>query len=261
MASNYVDLRLGVRTPAVGVLQKLLCRTGIAVEVDGEFGPQTQAGVMRFQRMHDLVVDGIVGRETWPRISANAGLRIIDFIDVFDPSLYELEAQDIAALGGDPLMIGGACNGVEQAVSMILQRAGAGNVFLLRFHGHGAPGDAGVSSGQGDDDPNLVERADIALQNFGDIAPQLQRLGPIFGPYGNIQFMHCSTGRGRSGRRLLRSIAQTAGVPVTAAVFDQLGGGFTTFQFEGPTNTEFPGGETLRNWSQSRPDFGGVSVL
>jgi hypothetical protein len=261
MASNYVDLRLGARTPAVGVLQKLLNRTGIGVDVDGEFGPQTQAGVMRFQRMHDLVVDGIVGRETWPRVSANAGLDLIDFIDVFDKSLFDLEAKDIAALGGDPLMIGGACNGVEQAVTMILQRAGAGNVFLLRFHGHGAPGDAGISTGHGDDDPNLVERADIALQNFGDIAPQLQRLRPIFGPYGNIQFMHCSTGRGHAGRNLLRAIAKTVGVPVTAAVFDQLGGGFTTFQYEGPTNTQFAGNETLRSWSQSRPDFAGVSVL
>lgn len=259
MASNYVDLRIGVRTPAVGVLQKLLNRTGIAVDVDGEFGPQTQAGVMRFQRMHDLVVDGIVGRETWPRVSTNADLKIIDFIDVFDPSLYQLEAQDIAALGGDPLMIGGACNGVEQAISMILQRAGAGNVFLLRFHGHGAPGVASISFGHGDE--GWDEHADIDTGNFNELQTQLQRLRSIFGPYGNIQFMHCSTGRGPNGRSLLRSIAKTTGVPVTAAVFDQLGGRFTTFQFEGPTNTEFAGGETLRSWSQSRPDFAGVSVL
>jgi hypothetical protein len=214
---------------------------------------------MRFQRMRDLAVDGIVGRETWPRVSVNAGLRIVDFIDVFDRSLYDLEAKDIAALGGDPLMMGGACNGVEQAIGMILQRAGAGSVFLLRFHGHGAPGVAGVSFGQGGE--GFGERADIDFANFGELRPQLQRLRSIFGPYGNIQFMHCSTGRGPNGRRLLRLISQTVGVPVTAAVFDQLGGGFTTFQYEGPTNTEFSGGESLRGWCQSRPDFGGVSVL
>jgi hypothetical protein len=40
--------------------------------------------------------------ETWPRVSAGADLQIVDFIDVFDKSLYDLEAQDIIGVGGNP---------------------------------------------------------------------------------------------------------------------------------------------------------------
>ena len=67
--------------------------------------------------------------------------------------------------------------------------------------------------------------------------------------------MHCSTGRGPNGRRLLQQIADGVGVPVTAALTDQLGGGVNTFKFEGPTFTAFPGGANLRSWCDSRPNF------
>lgn len=40
----------------------------VQVGVDGKFGPNTEAAVRRFQRLHDLVPDGIVGPKTWAEI-------------------------------------------------------------------------------------------------------------------------------------------------------------------------------------------------
>ena len=51
--------------------------------------------------------------------------------------------------------------------------------------------------------------------------------------------MYC--GRGASGRTVLSAIANRLGVPVSAGVQDQLGGGLNTFRFEGPTVTLLPG--------------------
>lgn len=254
---NYVFLRDGDNLPAVGVLQKLLNRGGAGLVPDGDFGSRTRAAVVNFQRQRRLAADGIVGEHTWPRVAGGANLPIVDCIDIFDPSLMNLEMQDIIRVGGNPLVLGGMCNGVEQAVQMILSTAGR-NVFLLRFHGHGAPGTAGFSFGRGG--AGFGERADIDPANLATMLPILARLRPIFGPYGCIQFMHCSTGRGPHGRTVLSSIARVLDVPVSAGVLDQLGGGVSTFRFEGPTFTAVPGGRTLRSWCAGLPEFSAMSV-
>lgn len=254
---SYVYLRKNDKIPTVGILQKLLNRTGANLSVDGDFGNRTKTAVQNFQRNRRLGVDGIVGQVTWPRLLANESLPIIDCIDVFDPSLFNMETRDIRRAGGNPVLIGGMSNGVEQAITDILRTVG-NNVFLLRFHGHGASGVAGVSDGEGLND-GIDHRSSIDINNVRILMPILRRLAPIFGPYGNVQFMHCSTGRGPQGRNLLKQIAEGVGVPVTAAVRDQLGGGINTFRFEGPTYTAFPGGETLDSWSRSRPDFAGFT--
>jgi peptidoglycan hydrolase-like protein with peptidoglycan-binding domain len=250
---SYVYLKWGDSIPAVGVLQKLINRTGERLVADGIYGNNTKAAVQRFQRVRSLRDDGIVGQNTWPRVSANTNLPIIDCIDVFDESLLNLEVRDIRRTGGNPILIGGMSNGVEQAVNDIVSASG-NNVFLLRFHGHGISGVAGISDGQGLND-GIDHRSSIERTNITRLLPILRRLAPIFGPYGNIQFMHCSTGRGPEGRRLLQQIADGVGVPVTAALTDQLGGGINTFKFEGPTFTAFPGGANLRSWCNSRPNF------
>lgn len=256
--ANYTLLRRGDTLPAVGVLQKLLNRGGARLKVDGAFGPATRSAVVDFQRHRLLAQDGVVGQETWPRLSANANLSILDCIDIFDPSLMNLEMRDIQKAGGDPLVIGGASNGVEQMVQMIVGAA-RGNLFLLRFHGHGAPGVAGFSFGQGG--AGFGHRADIDPQNLGIMLPILTRLRGVFGPYGCVQFMHCSTGRGPHGRNVLRAIAEALGVPVSAGIHDQLGGGTATFRFEGPTFTAVPGGRTIADWSASRRDFAQMTVV
>jgi hypothetical protein len=255
---NYPYLRRGDTLPAVGVLQKLLNRTGASLVPDGIFGPRTEAAVRQFQSPRGLKVDGIVGKNTWPRLVNVEDLPIIDCIDVFDPSLLNLEARDIRGAGGLPILVGGMCNGVEQAIADIVRAARGGATFLLRFHGHGAPGTAGVSDGHGGIAGEHL--SSIHTGNLARLRPVIARLRPIFGPYGCVQFMHCSTGRGRAGQQLLSAIALGLGVPATAAVFDQLGGGLATFRFEGPTRTAFPSHGSLTNWCRALPDFAGMSV-
>jgi hypothetical protein len=256
---TYPLLRQGDAIPAVGVVQRLLNRTGAELISDGIFGPRTKDAVVAFQRPRGLFADGVIGRSTWPRLAASARrLAILDCIDVFDPSLLAMEANDIRRAGGDPLLIGGMSNGGEQAVMDITRAASAGSIFLLRFHGHGAPGLAGVSDGQGGIAGEHF--SSIHNENFERLRSVMRRLRPIFAPYGCIQFMHCSTGRGRNGRQLLSAIANELGVPASAGVTDQLGGGPTTFRFEGPTHTAISGGGTLRGWCSRLPEFPPMTV-
>jgi peptidoglycan hydrolase-like protein with peptidoglycan-binding domain len=252
---NYPYLNQGNNLPAVGTLQKLLNnRAGASLVVDGIFGPKTKAAVIAFQKTRGLSPDGIVGVNTWPIISAETrNLKIVDCIDVFDESLMNLEAKDIRNVGGYPFLIGGMSNGVEQAISNICAAVSWGNVFLLRFHGHGAPGNAGVSDGHGAIPGEHLSSFDAG--NINRLLPNIKRLKQIFGPYGCIQFMHCSTGRGPQGSYLLKEISNALGVPVTAAIRTQLGGGLNTFRFEGPTKTIIPGNGSIKNWCRNLPNF------
>lgn len=53
-----------IRGEAVRALQQALARAGIEVEIDGVFGPATEAAVRSFQRAQGLIADGIVGPAT-----------------------------------------------------------------------------------------------------------------------------------------------------------------------------------------------------
>jgi Putative peptidoglycan binding domain len=264
--ANYTLLYECNVLPAVGVLQKLLNRGGANLAADGIFGPKTKQAVIAFQKPRGLKPDGAVGVQTWPRVSVNAGLPIMDCVDVFDPLLEDDTDKPLKAAGGNPIVVGGLCNGVEQAVNMIVS-ASPGGVFLLRFHGHGGPGQAGVAIGQGDVAGAFDERSDINDSTLNEILPILGRLRPIFGPYGCVQFMHCETGRGPRGQRLLRRVAEALGVPATGAVNDQSGTfqgvryGSLPFGYDGPTTTECPGGVSLKDWARALPDFAGASVM
>jgi hypothetical protein len=250
---NYTYLREGDQLPAVGVLQKLLNRTGTSLVTDGIFGTKTLAAVRAFQFPRGLGHSGVVGEATWRRLTSDVHLPILDCVDVWDPTFFQQDAAYIRKEGGHLILIGGACNGVEQAVDLI--RNQERNVFLLRFHGHGGPGVASVASGQGELDPKMRQRSDISEDPL--VLRSLQRLRPVFGRYGCVQFIECETGRGHKGRHLLTRLAAELGVPVTAAVNDQPFGRGPTFRLEGPTITAVPGGSSLRNWCMSRPDFVG----
>lgn len=55
-------------------LQYLLRARGAGIAVDGVFGPRTEAAVVAFQRTRHLVVNGIVGPQTWTSLIITVGL-------------------------------------------------------------------------------------------------------------------------------------------------------------------------------------------
>lgn len=57
-------LRLGSRGDEVRELQTLLVRAGVAVTVDGDYGPATRDAVKAFQKASGLTVDGVAGPAT-----------------------------------------------------------------------------------------------------------------------------------------------------------------------------------------------------
>ena len=79
--------------------------------------------------------------------------------------------------------------------------------------------------GLADDHDATVRRRQDRLRARGhgpgriaDTARLFRQLRHLFSPYGCIQFMHCSTGRGPQGSAVLKAVADATGVPATAVI-------------------------------------------
>lgn len=58
-------LKVGSRGDSVKTLQSLLKKNGYKLDVDGIYGENTEDMVMNFQKNNNMLVDGIVGSNTW----------------------------------------------------------------------------------------------------------------------------------------------------------------------------------------------------
>ena len=58
-------LKEGSKGVAVRGLQRRLIEAGYELEIDGRFGPATEAAVKAYQEANGLDADGIVGPKTW----------------------------------------------------------------------------------------------------------------------------------------------------------------------------------------------------
>ncbi len=245
--------------PVVSSTQILLRRhrPQSLINTDGNFGSKTAAAVQAFQGHHSLGKDAIIGEKTWGALTTVSGLQTIDVVDGTDPSLIALEVTDIRKGGGDPIVMFGMSNGIAVMMQEIRRRARNGNVMLLRIHGHGNNGLQNVSGGEINGAPHL---AAISNSNFHQIESHLQSIRQIFVGFGSVQLLGCDVGGG-TGNQLIQRLAMTWGVPVTAGVHTQFGGGKKTFRFEGQTVTGFPGGHTLKTWSSDvQARFGNQSA-
>ena len=63
--ATYNQISYGSKGSDVTELQKLLNQNGYTLDMDGNFGPKTQAAVKDYQQKNNLSVDGIVGTNTW----------------------------------------------------------------------------------------------------------------------------------------------------------------------------------------------------
>ncbi len=56
--------RTGMKGPLVTTIQEYLLYLGYEIDVDGQFGLETEMAIRHFQKEHGLLVDGLVGPET-----------------------------------------------------------------------------------------------------------------------------------------------------------------------------------------------------
>jgi hypothetical protein len=244
-----ITLRRGDRLPSVTVLQSYLNQqssTGEYLAVDGVFGSHTEAAVQRFRESARLGWSGIVDYEVWRRV-VGAEWQIIDSVDRSDhdsPRHRIDDHLDLAPYGQTLLEQFGLSAGAPMVLHNVRAAGRTGQVVLLRFHGHGSPGHMVVSSGR------IATGSSFDHRYGAGFYMALRALRPIFAPFGSVEMHGCRVGQGRAGRALLSGMADALGVPATGGINSQLGGGGTTFRFEGPTLTICPDGQSLPHWSR-----------
>jgi hypothetical protein len=257
--SSYTILKRHDKIPTVAILQKLLIRAGASLKVDADFGSKTENAVREFQRSRNLRVDGIVDGQVWARLSYRDILPLVDCIDVFDENLYNKQAQTVVRSGGEPIMLGGMSNGLEQAA---LEIGSARSIFLLRFIGHGCPGIQGVTIGRGGFTENVggQVKSDKKVYDHSSLyflnAPGAGASGlkKIFGPYSSVELHGCHVAAGPVGHKFIRDLAMSLQVPVSAGTNSQR----SALRFDGPTYTAYP--QSREAWCASLPDFAPITV-
>lgn len=65
-------IRLGAKGDIVKYLQGVLRKNGYRIGIDGDFGAITRMVVRTYQAKNGLFVDGVVGRQTWAAVDADA---------------------------------------------------------------------------------------------------------------------------------------------------------------------------------------------
>ena len=115
-----VTVSAGDGGPAVQAAQGQLRSQGWRLAVDGSFGPQTDRAVRDFQVTRGLVVDGIVGPQTWQTLVA-------DFMRLGSPEEASTHLYDAWGASDRPLAL---TNATQSAVDLLL-RGTRGDLITL----------------------------------------------------------------------------------------------------------------------------------
>lgn len=79
----------------VQFVQEKLNHFGLETSVDGLFGTQTKEQVIQFQKEHNLMIDGIVGEETWAALLAEDSNDTFTVEGAIDRAEEELNNDDL----------------------------------------------------------------------------------------------------------------------------------------------------------------------
>lgn len=246
-----ITLRQGDKLPTVAIVQSFLNQHGHSDEfivVDGIFGRKTKRAVEDFQSAHRLAVTGMVKDEAWNQIVGTAW-QVVDSVDItnFDDPKSSREDLQLQPYGQGLVVNYGQSSGTPEVLRKIRSTASAGKVVLLRFHGHGGPGNMIVSAGG-----QPREGSSLASHYGPGFYAAMAHLKDIFAPFGSVELHGCRVALGHRGHSLMAGLANAMGVPVSASKAYQYGGGPTSFKFEGAVETICPGGKSLKGWAQAK---------
>ncbi|WP_339230544.1 peptidoglycan-binding domain-containing protein [Oceanobacillus sp. FSL K6-2867] len=79
----------------VQFVQEKLNHFGLETSIDGIFGPQMKEQVIQFQKKHSLMIDGIVGKETWAALLAEDSNDMFTVEGAIDRAEEELNNDDL----------------------------------------------------------------------------------------------------------------------------------------------------------------------
>lgn len=68
MIANIPFAQSGIKGPLAAAIQAALCEAGHAIDIDGEFGPNTENALREYQKKNGLDVDGIAGPATYAKL-------------------------------------------------------------------------------------------------------------------------------------------------------------------------------------------------
>lgn len=159
----HSEIELGAMGDGVSELQGLL-----GIEVDGEFGPDTDAAVRAYQASHGLDVDGVVGVSTWGALlSKAAAMPDVGTLPADVVAKITALARSSAARTGwsNGTMPVGCINGlaVSYAIAYRDLKAGASAALAMAKPLGNPSTDALAYYGVADTDPIALLRADFQL--------------------------------------------------------------------------------------------------
>lgn len=265
-------LREPDRLPSVVLLQIMLNRhpPQARLRVDGDFGAQTARAVSAWQSHHRDAPSGAIAGEQWQRVMSLMRCQTLNHTDLDDALVALGESRDALVreiraghlygfIAHDELRRAGAAGGVRMAgmsggvgslMQQILSASERAPIGVLRIFGHGNRGLQIVSAGHGVTGGSAAHGSALTISSARLLRRELQSIRPAFAAFGSAELHGCNVAGDRTGRQLLRDLADAWEVPVSAGAHRQRTGRGATFRFEGSVHTACPGGVSLPAWGE-----------